>query len=391
MQSRETLSQQVYHRIKEDILNGVYAEGKLPPESELAKALFVSRITTKSAMKRLVDEGLIVRIRGKGSFVASTASQICASTAPAPKPGNLIALVMGGYTSAFGLDILNGALLEARRHGLHLIVCSTSNDQAQEADTLQSLMAAGVQGIIIQPVHGEVYSRPLIEAVYADYPIVMLDRRMQGINAPFVGVDNCTLSKFAVQKLLAAGHRDIALLALTDQRSSTIEERMSGFVDAYMEKRLGVNKDLWLTNMSDVFDQPSDTLNAAETHERYVSMIQDHLRAHPEITAIFGTEYRVSKAAWDALRRMGKRVPHEVSLVSFDMDSSYVGSHTMSYIKQPQEEMGRRSVQLLTDILAHKPIAERCCLLEGRWVDGGTIAPQPEDVDESPATYESEV
>lgn len=377
MQKRETLSQQVYHRIKEDIRNGVYADGKLPPESELAKALFVSRITTKSAMKRLVDEGLIVRIRGKGSFVASAASQICA--APPPRQGAFIALVMGGYTSAFGLDILNGALLEAQEHRLHLVVCSTSNDQAREAETLQSLMDAGVQGIIIQPVHGEVYSRQLIEAVYADFPIVMLDRRMQGINAPFVGVDSRTLSKFAVQKLLAAGHRDVALLALTDERSSTIEERMAGFVDAYMENHLAVNKDLWLINMSDVFDRPSDTLNASETHERYVSMIQDHLRAHPEITAIFGTEYRISKAAWDALRHMGRRVPQEVSLVSFDMDTSYVGSHTMSYIKQPQQDMGKRSVQLLTDILAQKPIAERCCLLEGNWVDGGTIAPPPEE------------
>lgn len=379
MPNRETLSQQVYRRIKEDILTGVYGDGKLPPESELAKTLFVSRITTKSAMKRLVDEGLIVRIRGKGSFVASAASEICASASPATKHTKLIALVMGGFTSAFGLDILNGALLEARRHGLQVIVCSTSNDQSQETETLQALMEAGVQGIVIQPVHGEVYSRQLIQAVYADYPIVMLDRRMQGINAPFVGVDSRTLSKYAVQKLIAAGHRDIALLSLTDERSSTIDERMSGFVDAYMENHLAVNKDLWLTNMSSVFAQPSDTLNASETHERYVSMIQDHLRAHPEITAIFGTEYRVSKAAWDALRHMGKRVPSEVSLVSFDMDSSYVGSHTMTYIKQPQEEMGKRAIQMLAAILTNKPIAERCCLLEGQWVDGGTIAPPMED------------
>lgn len=154
---------------------------------------------------------------------------------------------------------------------------------------------------------------------------------------------------------------------------------MSGFVDAYMDQHLAVNKDLWLTNMSDIFDQPSDTLNACETHERYVTLIQEHLRAHPEITAIFGTEYRVSKAAWDALRHMGKRVPHDVSLVSFDMDSSYVGCHTMSYIKQPQQEMGKRAVQMLTDILAGKTISEPCCLLQGRWVDGGTIAPPMDD------------
>ena len=59
---------------------------------------------------------------------------------------------MGGYASAFGLDILNGALLEASQHNVHLVVCSTSNDQAQEANVLQSLMESGIKGIIIQPV-----------------------------------------------------------------------------------------------------------------------------------------------------------------------------------------------------------------------------------------------
>ena len=31
------------------------------------------------------------------------------------------------------------------------------------------------------------------------------------------------------------------------------------------------------------------------------------------------------------------------------------------------------------DILAGKTISEPCCLLQGRWVDGGTIAPPMDD------------
>lgn len=379
MSSGETLSDKVYEKMKQNIANGVYADGKLPKESVLAQEFFVSRITTKSALKRLVDEGLIVRIRGKGSFVnGRSIPPLMAANAQAMKYSDApIALVMGGYTSAFGLDILNGAIQEAQRRHVHLIVNTTNNAQSQETEIISSLMASGVQGVIIQPVHGETYSKHLIQAIYSGFPIVMLDRRMQGIDAPFVGVDNRALSCRAVEKLIEHGHRNIAFLSLPDERSSTIQERMEGFLDACVNNRIMVNKDLWLINLNAMFDQPPELFNPAEIYRRYVTRIEAHLRDHPEITAIFGTEYLVSKAAWEALRRLGKRVPHDVSLVSFDMDSSYVGSHTMSYIKQPQYEMGKKAVEMLLNAADGEQEAGSVCLLDGEWIDGGTIAAVP--------------
>lgn len=375
MTAGETLSNQIYEYVKKNIADGVYADGKIPRESDLAQQFFVSRITTRSAMKRLADEGLIVRIRGKGSFV-NDRSVLPLLPAEAEKRADApIALVMGGYTSAFGLDILNGAIQEAQRRKLHLIVSTTNNVQSQETEIITSLMNSGVQGIMIQPVHGEAYSRELVQAIYSGFPIVMLDRRMQGIGAPFVGVDNRELSRKAVEKLIEAGHRSIALLALPDERSSTIRERMEGFMDACVNNRIMVNKSLWLSNLNAMFAQPPEVLNPAETYETYVARLEQHFREHPEITAVFGTEYLVSKAAWEALRRLGKKVPQDVSLVSFDMDSSYVGSHTMSYVKQPQYEMGQKVADLLWKIVNQEPVTETVCLLEGEWVDGGTIAP----------------
>ena len=373
----ETLSDQIYEYVKNNIASGVYEKGQLPTEAELAKQFYVSRITTKSAMKRLADEGIIVRIRGKGSFVndRSVLPLVPAKNAPAGEASSTIALVMGGYTSAFGLDILNGAIREAQRQHVHLLVSTTDNAQSQETEIISSLMASGVRGIIIQPVHGETYSKHLIQAIYSGFPIVMLDRRMQGIDAAFVGVDNRELSRFAVEKLIEQGHQKIALLALPDERSSTIRERMDGFKDACVDHHILVNKDLWLVNMNAMFDQPPELLDAAETYEKYVKRIEEHLRQHPDITAVFGTEYHVSKAAWEALRRMGKSVPADVSLVSFDMDSSYVGSHTMSYIKQPQYDMGKRSVELLMQMIRGEQPANNLCILDGEWIDGGTIAP----------------
>jgi len=45
------------------------AEDALPPERELASALSVSRITVRKALDGLVDEGLLTRRQGAGTFV----------------------------------------------------------------------------------------------------------------------------------------------------------------------------------------------------------------------------------------------------------------------------------------------------------------------------------
>ena len=375
MKKGNTLSNQVYEYVKQKIRDGAYGNEKLPTEVQFAQQFFVSRITVKNAMLRLAEEGEIVRIQGKGTYVHN-------SDAPglriAPKgegtAPRTIALVMGGFTASFGLDILNGAMDTTQKRGVHLIVASTHNDQQEETSVMTSLMEHGVDGVIVQPVHGEMYSRQLVQAVYAGYPIVMLDRRMQGIETPFVGVNNRELSRMAVGNLLDNGHVNIALLALPDDRSSTIQERMEGFMEACVDRHVPVNKDFWLTGMNRAFDQPPELLNSRDTYEDYVRQIVEHLRNRPEITAIFGTEYRVSKAAWDAIRLLGKSVPQDYSLVSFDMDSSYIGSHTMSYIKQPQLEMGVRAVDMLLDAIEGKRCTQEQLILDGEWIDGGTIS-----------------
>ena len=375
MKSGDTLYQQIYDRLMEDIVNGVYADGRqLPTEAEVAKQYFVSRITSKKALTKLAESGVIVRIPGRGSFVKKDCNiPILQSVKETLSP--VIALVMGGYGSSFGLDIVNGAVDMAEEMGMHLILKNAGNDQKRESKILKSLMASGVAGIIVQPAHGELYNEVLLNAVYSKYPIVMIDRSMTGIDVPFVGVDNVKLGRLAVSKLIGCGHRNISLLALEDDHSSSLKERMQGFLEAFADSRLAVKRDLWLTRISD-FTKAKGLLGGdPNAHEAYVDAIAAHLKRHPEITAIFGTVYSAAKAAWDAVRRVGKKVPEDVSIVSFDFDSSYLGLHLLSHVKQPQTGIGSCAVKVIGDILGGKAPESRCFLLEGEWVEGNTMAP----------------
>lgn len=69
--SATPLWRQLRNELLSRIIVGEWREGtQLPTEEALCKMLGVSRITIRTAVDSLVREGLIIRTRGKGSFIA---------------------------------------------------------------------------------------------------------------------------------------------------------------------------------------------------------------------------------------------------------------------------------------------------------------------------------
>jgi len=68
------LHMQVEEDLRERIETGEWRAGeRIPAEDQLCEAYRVSRITMRQAIGRLVDRGLLIRARGKGTFVRDTA------------------------------------------------------------------------------------------------------------------------------------------------------------------------------------------------------------------------------------------------------------------------------------------------------------------------------
>lgn len=74
------LYKQIVHALRDEIAAGTYRAGdKLPTETELMEAFGVSRITVRSAIKELEEAGMVVRARGKGTFISSKKQLIAAN------------------------------------------------------------------------------------------------------------------------------------------------------------------------------------------------------------------------------------------------------------------------------------------------------------------------
>lgn len=71
-----SLTDQVKAHIKDLIVQGQFADSRVPPEMELAELLGVSRTTVREALSRLEMEGTISRRQGSGTFVNDPVLQI---------------------------------------------------------------------------------------------------------------------------------------------------------------------------------------------------------------------------------------------------------------------------------------------------------------------------
>src|SRR5699024_391581 len=64
---------QLKNQIKKEIRTGLLKAGdKLPSEAQLQKEYGMSRVTVRNAMEELAAEGYIIKVQGKGSFVANS-------------------------------------------------------------------------------------------------------------------------------------------------------------------------------------------------------------------------------------------------------------------------------------------------------------------------------
>ncbi|WP_243297840.1 GntR family transcriptional regulator [Bacillus litorisediminis] len=71
------LHYQLTEYIRKELFNGTIVDenGKLPTENELAETFQVSRVTVRSALTTLLNEGLLDRKRGSGTFLKSNNSE----------------------------------------------------------------------------------------------------------------------------------------------------------------------------------------------------------------------------------------------------------------------------------------------------------------------------
>ena len=322
------LYQKIYNDLVEKITNGDYQEGdRIPSEKELAEEYNVSRITSKKALEMMAGRKLITRAPGKGSFVRNGKSpeweqkvENSDLSDPSQRKPILFGFLIPDFSESFGTTLLSGAEQEGAQKDCYLIVKKSYGRQDVEEKALNALLELGVAGIIIMPVHGELYSRKILELALNGFPIVSVDRCMNGIPISFVGTNNNAASEKATDFMLGLGHNHISILSPPYQNTSTVYDRVQGFIKSHAQHGIEIDDSIWRTDLTSTLPgKDSD-----KSRQEDISKIAELLRDNPDITCLYALEYNIALLAMRAAKSMGKRVPEDLSIVCFDsLDSHY--------------------------------------------------------------------
>ena len=329
---------QIRDMLKEKIDLGVLKPGdQLPTESELVQQHGVSRITIKSALKMLVEDGLIYRIAGKGTFVSDPNSSEhlhIDTNAAFKKVGFLSPLA----NDEFSMKLLMGVQEACKERNLILIVQSATT-QLEEQEGIQFLRAAGVDGLLIFPVDGEAYSEAILNLKTEGFPFVLIDRYLPGIKTNAVYSDNYLGGKMGTEYLIHKGHKQIGIISGTKSKTSSSEDRFSGYLDMATKAGLKIEPAHWLTRIDEI-----TYLDVNMSRE----MIRKWLESQPEITAVFAFSNAFALYVADEAMKIGKKVPEELAVLSFDAPPirDFQGC-LFSYIEQQEGKMGEEAIGLL--------------------------------------------
>ena len=267
------------------------------------------------------------------------------------KQGNeVIGVVIRGRSNPF-LSSLAEAILERADNVPDNFVTEYIDERADEFRTaLRMTRQNHVKGLIF--VGSLIDER--VEAIRGlDIPMVFTTVNAESASLPrasSVAVDDRSMGRMVAEELLNNGHRRIAVFGSNPVAGDSLAMRFQGFCDAFTDRGLSYDRTLYRETRF--------------SFEAGYDVARTFFAERPDTTALFAMSDTVAVGAIRALRDLGMSVPEDVSVIGFD--GVNIGRFTLprlTTVEQPVEEIARRSVNLLLDMM-EKDAAPRHILVE---------------------------
>ncbi|MBE7719925.1 GntR family transcriptional regulator [Lacrimispora indolis] len=361
MEKEQFLYKKIYVDLKNKILTGELAEGAcLPQTGELASVYGVSTITITNALNALRMEGYLNRIKGKGSFVQLPAEETeqfsgsfdGVSIKYEDKEGDrMLGLVLEHVSSCFGLDMMYAMDAMASEAGYKLCVRFSYGEREKETEEIEFLKELGVNGIIVMPCHGLYYNTAILKLVIEEFPMVLIDKKMEGIPVPSVRTDNHLAMKELVEHLVRKGNKKIGFITFSENDTSSIKDRRKGFLEAI--------KAAGLENMAECRLEDSEKIKiySDDLDTEYGETIGQYLSENQDLDAVICAEYGIARWVGD---RKG------ITVCCIDEDYLSPGGPRFTHIKQDEKKIAFEAIRiLLKQVEKDSSYSQMDCLVPG--------------------------
>lgn len=256
---------------------------RVPSEYALAARFHINKTTCNKAVSMLVADGYLVRRQGAGTFVLNEYAKV------APTIGVLINILPGSFFS----HMLIGIQSEAAARGYGMVFFQAISDGADREKFQKYILSTGIKGIVI--------NRPFEQPVPGLHNMY-LNTALPNPNQDEVQTDDFEGGYLLGNHFVEMGHTHVAFVSQDIARGDLLK-RMHGFQKAIDEHNL--------------CDRTAKICNFSKHEQNLFSVLQRLLMADHRITGICFDSIHVASQAYLVLKRLGRRVPEDISIAGF--------------------------------------------------------------------------
>ncbi|WP_455631197.1 substrate-binding domain-containing protein [Megamonas sp.] len=319
--------------IREQILSGEFTIGmRLPSENELGKKFSISRQTVRQATSVLESEGLLERRRGSGTYISATSNSVKKSSS------RNIGVVLTYLDDYIFPSIVKGIERVLTKNVYFMQLAFTYNRVEKEAYILDSMIKNNIDGLIIEPsksgipyINTDFYQK--IKALGIPCIFVHADTNpLMGI--PSIRMDDYLLGQSAAEYLIKHGHKNIAGIFKSDDMQGQL--RYSGVINALKHHDL-------LASERNMYWYTTEDIKLI----RNGNLDTEILDRIGNATALVCYNDEMAKTLIDILYKSDKKIPDDISIISFD-DLALESTIGLTTFAHPKQELGKIvAVQLL--------------------------------------------
>ncbi|MBR5460744.1 MAG: substrate-binding domain-containing protein [Clostridia bacterium] len=294
----------------------------LPSENEMIKLYGVARLTVREALSVLVNEGLLEKRHGKGTFCRSSL--------------NLKKIRVDIFLNLAEVDFIPYYLRSIcevlESENVNVVMADTKNDADVIAGLIENAMLDKTDGIIFQPSNRSENApdnlvSTLSRLVAHGIPYVMIDTFYKNLPESYVVMDEFQAGRISADYFKSLGIKKACAVTYLERTDS--KERLDGFFSSFGESTFFL-----------------------EYTESFAESLSALIKKH-SIDGIFCFNDGVAKKCYDILAPLNVRIPDDVSIISVD-DTVIAStlSPALTSVIHPKENLGRDAARAILSMIS---------------------------------------
>ncbi|QZT36750.1 LacI family transcriptional regulator [Halosquirtibacter xylanolyticus] len=256
-----------------------------------------------------------------------------AATALRMKRTKTIGLIIPKINRHFFSDAINGVEKYAKSKGYNVIITQSNESEAQEKECIQTLLHAGVDGIIASIALVKNDYQHYYKIIDREVPLVFFDRICDEIESNKVVVDDFKGGFLAAEHLISQGCKQIAHIAGPQH------------LNLYINRTQGFFKALRKHNMEPFASEILENYLTREEGEEAAKIL---LGGKKRPDAIFASNDTVCLSLIEYAKQHNIAIPDELAIIGFSNEPyAKLISPSLSTIEQRGYDVGYKATELL--------------------------------------------